>query len=602
MHFRYSSALEEKSTDNPEAGTKESSASNSTVFSFQTATNAFSGLTSRGMQYLTEMITPNNRQDDSSAMEKKEIYCVSFNQDCSCLAVGHEDGYTFYSLRSIDRLEKINEGKVPERVCVVERLYLSSLITIVSIKSTRKLQVYHSIKENEICCHTYASAILAVRMNRKRVVVCLEDSIHVHNVRDMRLMHMIKDTPLNPQGIMDLSNDESACYLAFPGAPGIGHVMVFDAEALVAVCSFSAHAGSLAALKFNPDGTKLATASDKGTVIRVFGIPNGDRLFEFTRGMKRCVSISSLAFSADSKYLCLSSNTETIHVFSLVKPTEAETGEPSKQDDLAATEGGLGAWVNPLTSFFSQQASAYLPQHMNELMLREKSVATARLPIVGTRTVVAMPRINGVDYLVVASTDGYLFCYTLDNLGGECTLMRQYKIGPHQPADDGLDNGTPIPIGSRGGGASAPLYPQLVDQDQQFGKSPRSDPLRPIAGTGSSSSSVQSLSQSPPGAAPVQVQAKPAPPPIPPAPKKRNTPPPGVGTSSKAKPTSTNPFEMDDAPVSPVKQAAKSRRNQRKDDQSDSDGSNSGGGLGDLIPPADLNDMDEFPPLNHATI
>uniref|UniRef100_A0A915DYI2 WD repeat domain phosphoinositide-interacting protein 2 n=1 Tax=Ditylenchus dipsaci TaxID=166011 RepID=A0A915DYI2_9BILA len=242
----------------------------------------------------------------------------------------------FYSLRSIDRLEKLFEGKVPERACIVERLYLSSLITIVSMKSTRKLQVYHSIKENEICCHTYASAILAVRMNRKRVVVCLEDSIHIHNVRDMRLIHMIKDKCLLP---------------GLPNSSSTGHVMVYDAEDIKPLCNISAHAGALAAVRFNPDGTKLATASDKGTVIRVFGVPNGERLFEFTRGVKRCVSISSLAFSVDSKYLCLSSNTETIHVFALVKPDTPQ--EQTKQDDLS--QEGIGAWVNPLTSFFSNK-------------------------------------------------------------------------------------------------------------------------------------------------------------------------------------------------------------------------------------------------------
>lgn len=57
----------------------------------------------------------------------------------------------------------------------------------------------------------------------------------------------------------------------------------------------------------------------KGTVIRVFAMPTGERLFEFTRGVARCVQISSLAFSQDSRYLCLSSNTETVHIFSLIK-------------------------------------------------------------------------------------------------------------------------------------------------------------------------------------------------------------------------------------------------------------------------------------------
>jgi autophagy-related protein 18 len=50
-----------------------------------------------------------------------------------------------------------------------------------------------------------------------------------------------------------------------------------------------AHDSSLAALAFNNAGTRLATASEKGTVIRVFSIPEGHRLFEFRRGMKRFV-------------------------------------------------------------------------------------------------------------------------------------------------------------------------------------------------------------------------------------------------------------------------------------------------------------------------
>jgi autophagy-related protein 18 len=83
-----------------------------------------------------------------------------------------------------------------------------------------------------------------------------------------------------------------------------------------------AHDSPLAALGFSPSGTKVATASEKGTVIRVFFVYDGTKLYEFRRGVKRCVSISSLAFSMDSNYLCCSSNTETVHVFKLEEPKE----------------------------------------------------------------------------------------------------------------------------------------------------------------------------------------------------------------------------------------------------------------------------------------
>lgn len=62
---------------------------------------------------------------------------------------------------------------------------------------------------------------------------------------------------------------------------------------------------------------QVATASEKGTVIRVFNVSDGARLHELRRGMKRCATIFSLAFSPDALFLIASSNTETVHVFKL---------------------------------------------------------------------------------------------------------------------------------------------------------------------------------------------------------------------------------------------------------------------------------------------
>lgn len=84
----------------------------------------------------------------------------------------------------------------------------------------------------------------------------------------------------------------------------------------------AAHDSPLAALAFSHDGSKIATASEKGTVIRVFSVSDGTKLFEFRRGMKRCVTIRSMAFSMDGIYLCCSSNTETVHVFRLEEPKD----------------------------------------------------------------------------------------------------------------------------------------------------------------------------------------------------------------------------------------------------------------------------------------
>ena len=84
-----------------------------------------------------------------------------------------------------------------------------------------------------------------------------------------------------------------------------------------------AHDSPLAVISFSSTGTLIATASEKGTVIRVFRVSDGTRLHEFRRGVKRYAKIYSLAFSADSMFLGASSNTETVHIFRLESPKEA---------------------------------------------------------------------------------------------------------------------------------------------------------------------------------------------------------------------------------------------------------------------------------------
>lgn len=51
----------------------------------------------------------------------------------------------------------------------------------------------------------------------------------------------------------------------------------------------------------------------------------------------RCVTISSLAFSADSLFLAASSNTETVHVFKLEK----------KEDRSVLSNARLGVYLAP---------------------------------------------------------------------------------------------------------------------------------------------------------------------------------------------------------------------------------------------------------------
>lgn len=374
------------------------------------------------------------------------VFFVNFNQDSTSLAVGTRTGYKLFSLSSVDRLEQIyqNDG---EDVCIVERLFSSSLVAIVSLSSPRKLKICHYKKGTEICNYSYSNTILVVKLNRARLIVCLEESLYIHNIRDMKVLHTIRDTPPNQTGLCALSSSNDNCYLAYPGSSTTGEIQIFDAVNLQAKLMIPAHDNPLAALAFNGSGTKIASASVKGTVIRVFNVSDGQKLYEFRRGVKRCVSIYSLAFSSDSDYLCASSNTETVHVFKLIEP-----------DDLKSCEEPQG-WMGYLSKALMQSAS-YLPAQVTEMFSQGRSFATLHLPFSGLKNVCALAIISGLHRVLVASADGYLYIYNLDDHeGGDCTLLKQHRLDNNSEicaSSSSSSEGISVARASEGGPSSSP--------------------------------------------------------------------------------------------------------------------------------------------------
>ncbi|KAG1968342.1 WD repeat domain phosphoinositide-interacting protein [Pimephales promelas] len=341
--------------------------------------------------------------------------CVSFNQDSTSLAVGTKTGYKLFSVTSVDKLDCIHESTETPEVYIVERLFSSSLVVVVSQSMPRRMNVYHFKKGTEICNYSYSNNILAVRLNRQRLVVCLEESIYIHNIKDMKLLKTLLNTPSNPSGLCALSINHSNSFLAYPGSDTIGEIIVYDANNLSTVTMIPAHDSPLAAITFSASGTKLASASERGTVIRVFSVPEGLRLFEFRRGMKRYVNISSLSFSPDAQFLCASSNTETVHIFKL------EQHSPSGEEEAPS-------WSTYVGKMFTA-ASSYLPAQVSGMMSQDRAFATVRLQMAGQKNVCTLAIIQKLPRLLVASSDGQLFIYNIDPQdGGECTLVQKHRL------------------------------------------------------------------------------------------------------------------------------------------------------------------------------
>ena len=131
---------------------------------------------------------------------------------------------------------------------------------------------------------SFRSEVKAVRMSRERVVVVLEYKIYVYNFADLNLLHTI-ETISNPRGLCALCADSRSCVLACSGLQK-GHVRIelFDITRTTLV---AAHESTLSCLALNLDGTRLATASQRGTLVRLWDTRSGQRLQEVRRGARQ---------------------------------------------------------------------------------------------------------------------------------------------------------------------------------------------------------------------------------------------------------------------------------------------------------------------------
>ena len=257
--------------------------------------------------------------------------------------------------------------------------------------------------------------------------------------------------------------------------------MIFDAINLEPLTVVEAHLSPLSYLAFDSSGTKLATASDKGTIIRVFSVPDGRKLAQFRRGSMP-TRIFSMSFNATGTLLAVSSASETVHVFkvsdgersprdgsgppsptsprhfrtrsssSLGATSELDSDEPTADDAAGSngqeitdrsTDGTFAGYLRRTSQTaaksFAGLAAGYLPTSVNQMFEPARDFAWFKVPRAPSgpgissgevsrggatgslKSVVAMSR-NAPEVMVVTS-EGRFLVFGIDlEKGGEGVL------------------------------------------------------------------------------------------------------------------------------------------------------------------------------------
>lgn len=304
----------------------------------------------------------------------------------------------------------------------------------------------------------------------------------------MTLLYIISTSP-NPNAICAFASSSENCYIAYPlpkpreeaaerrpnhspptsnfVPPTSGEVLIFDTLKLEALNVVGAHRSPLSCIALNNEGTLLATASVTGTIIRVFSLPKGTKLYQFRRGTYPS-TIYSISFNLSSTLLCVSSTTDTVHIFRLSgsinshtsmiepptldrqhasqlshrpldspkSPGQNSTGSPTINQNLGGTIGSVFKRSSQLMGKrVSGMMGGYLPQTVTEIWEPTRDFAFIKVPksTAGVnasteplRSVVAISSNN--TQVMLATSDGGFFVFNIDmEHGGEGVLVKQHS-------------------------------------------------------------------------------------------------------------------------------------------------------------------------------
>lgn len=379
----------------------------------------------------------------------ENLFALSFNQDFTCFSIGTKrEGYKLYSVDNFGKIHAVPQGGYG----IVEMLFCTSLVALVGLGesqqlSPRRLQIVNTKRHSTICELTFPTAVLAIKLNRKRLIAFLEHQIYVYDIANMKLLHTIETSP-NPYAVCALSASSDNCFLAYPAPPEAtessqnqppssaqtvalsGNVIIYDVLTLEPVNTIEAHRSSLSALSISPDGTRIATASDKGTVIRIFGLPNGEKLFQFRRGSLP-VKIHCINFNAASTFLVVTSASETIHIFKLSHDQQKQPSDKKSSGHAKAPSRGTMGMIRKssqtLGKSFAGAFGSYLPNSVTEIWEPMRDFASLKIPTSCTKSIAALH--NTSPQVMVVTSTGHFLQYEIDyETGGDCQLIGSFEL------------------------------------------------------------------------------------------------------------------------------------------------------------------------------
>ena len=188
--------------------------------------------------------------------------------------------------------------------------------------SSNKIIIYDNHQGKIVSQIRFNSEVIKVKIRNDTIIGVIIDKIYIFNISTLETIDVF-DTYYNPQGIFSISNQSTELLIAFPHAKSKGKIQVEeyiitkDESQKNDPKIINAHESSIAYISMNNEGTIIATASSKGTLIRIFLLWQLDHPISVLKRGSKNVKINCIVFDLNNEIIGCTSDVGTTHVFNI---------------------------------------------------------------------------------------------------------------------------------------------------------------------------------------------------------------------------------------------------------------------------------------------
>ena len=154
---------------------------------------------------------------------------------------------------------------------IIEMLYCTNILALVGTGSNSnyppsKVIIWDDHQTKIIGEINFKSDVKGIRLRKDKIAIALEKKVYIYNCHNLKIFEMF-DTEVNPLGLLAMSVMGNLIVISLGMNKGEIRIMRYDEEINI---EKAAHKSTVVSLALIVDVKICATASVKGTLIRLF--------------------------------------------------------------------------------------------------------------------------------------------------------------------------------------------------------------------------------------------------------------------------------------------------------------------------------------------